>query len=421
MHKKVLIVEPLDGIRNATETLLRQNGYEVISLADPEKGLEVVGFTRPNLLIVASDLVCQNGRRFYERIKDDANLASIPMLLMVDQNESGLPFPDEVLVAKPVDPREFMEKVAVFSGQLAMKQAPAATSANPLGKGGLDDEFLDAALGLDQLEVVESEVLDKTVHTKRSATASTSEKLVGLNHDASRGGDVTDTGRVESLIIQEDTTDIVHNKSAPKSAPALSASGKIDILADQYGISDPQEMDAAAPDRAHDYDWFISEMQADTQSPEKGKQALPPQAGSSDSSELSFTDPSAMVDPVPPPQQSAAAQPSKAGVSGAGVEKFIDEFKKEIEKLDVDQPESVVIKDESSGDSPAAPQRASWEDSVENMTGEKVSLFTRQLAYDLAEKIAIKIVAKIDADKLLNLIKHEIVARAEKHSGDKNN
>ena len=96
MHKKVLIVEPLDGIRNATETLLRQNGYEVISLADAEKGLEVVGFARPDLLIAASDLVCQNGRRFYERIKDDTNLASIPMILMVDQNESGLPFPDEI-------------------------------------------------------------------------------------------------------------------------------------------------------------------------------------------------------------------------------------------------------------------------------------------------------------------------------------
>ena len=403
MHKKVLIVEPLDGIRNATETLLRQNGYEVISLADPEKGLEVVGFTRPDLLIAASDLVCQNGRRFYERIKDDTNLASIPMLLMVDQNESGLPFPDEVLVAKPVDPQEFMEKVSVFAGQPAIQQAAAVSESNPLGNGGLDDEFLDAALGLDQLDVVDSEVMDKTVHTKRAASS---------------GNDVTESGRVESVIIQEDSTDIVQKKAAPMSAPALSASGKIDILADQYGISDPKAMDAAAPDRDHDYDWFISEMQAEAQS--SGK-APTPKAGKSDSSELSFTDPSTLVDPVPSLSQPVTAPPSKADVTGAGVEKFIDEFKKEIEKLEVDQPDSVVIKEKSGSDSEAVPQKASWEDSVENMTGEKVSLFTRQLAYDLAEKIAIKIVAKIDSDKLLNLIKHEIVARAEKQSGDKNN
>jgi hypothetical protein len=54
-----------------------------------------------------------------------------------------------------------------------------------------------------------------------------------------------------------------------------------------------------------------------------------------------------------------------------------------------------------------------WEDTVEKLTPDKVALFTRQLAYDLAEKLAIRIAAKIDPDKLLNLIKAEVIARAQ--------
>ena len=42
MHKRILIIEAADAVRGIAENVLRQNGYEVISVSDAEKALEVL-------------------------------------------------------------------------------------------------------------------------------------------------------------------------------------------------------------------------------------------------------------------------------------------------------------------------------------------------------------------------------------------
>ena len=415
MHKKVLLVEKSDSIRGVAESLLRQNGYEVISLTDPEKALEVVKYTRPDLMITGSDLVCQNGKLLYERLKADDKLAVLPLLLFVDKNQDSLPFPEEIMITKPFDPNDFIERVAVFSGQGVIKKA--AVASNPLEAANLDDQFLDAALGIDQqLDVVDSEIMDGTINTKRNNGKNQPEKMIGYDHYDGNKEDLTDSGKVESLMIEEDSTDIVQKTQPPKKPEDLSASAKLDILTDQYGISDPNALDATPENQNHDYDWFVNEMQRETSSPDvKSGSKVPPGEKENTPAELNYTDPSASVDPVTPPPESAKSSKGPVEKPPGSVEKFIDEFKKEMEVFQQEEPDKAVIKEQSIPKTPDTKSaKMSWEDSIENVKPEDVSLFTRQLAYDLAEKIAIKIINKIDSEKLMTLIKNEVLIRTRK-------
>ena len=117
-----------------------------------------------------------------------------------------------------------------------------------------------------------------------------------------------------------------------------------------------------------------------------------------------------MVDPVTPPPAEKPPKPAEPAKSGsAGVEKFIDEFKKEVERIHSSEPEMVVIDDVRSEPSTSG-KKMVWEEKLEKVTPEQVNLFTRQFTLELAERIAEKIAAKIDPNKLTQLIKNEIIA-----------
>ena len=113
---------------------------------------------------------------------------------------------------------------------------------------------------------------------------------------------------------------------------------------------------------------------------------------------------------TPPATPEASAQPAQQ--KSPGPDKFIDEFKKEMDKIRSDEPESVTIND---GDKAAEDRGSlSWQDSLEKMTPEQIGVFTRQFVRELADRVAQLIAAKVDEDKLLALLKKEIISRIEK-------
>jgi CheY-like chemotaxis protein len=407
MRKRVLVVEQSDAIRGVAETVLRQNGFEVISISSADKALEVLKLTRPDLMIMGGELTTADQRPLYDRIQGNPKTASIAMLLFTDADDDSLPFPPEVLVPRPINPKEFLEKVMIFSGQSKPDGKQAAP--NPLGEASLDDEFLDSALGLDNIDVVDSEVMDKTGAVKTSPVKA-QDKSTGLGSVAKDSP--KDSGRVESVMIRASADADKQPAPQPKKQPLNpSASGKLEIAADQYGLVDPDALQTDIEGRAHDYNWFINEMRKDVET----SPAIPaPSSGTpahkTPASELAISEPASLVDPVTPPpdvRKDATARPKSAGV-----EKFIDEFKKEIEKVRDDEPESVVVEADKAVAMKPGAARQQWEESIENITREQVDLFTRELCSELSERIAKLIVSKIDSDKLRNMIVDEILARA---------
>ena len=400
MRKRVLVAEASDTNRRVAETLLRQNGYEVISVATADKAREVLQFSRPDLLIIGGDLKSSNRKPYFDEITSNPKLANIPLMIFEPLEHVDLPFPPEVIIHLPFEPLEFVQRVTTFTG--SGETAPAT---NPLSAIASDDEFLDAALGLDSIDVTDSEVLDKaTVANKTTGTAINAEKLVGFDHIESDDKQ-SDSSKVESLMIREDKSGKTKQAAKPSGN-----TNKLEIMKAQYGQVDPSSFHPDSASQQHDYDWFINSMKEEISGSAKGHQPAKAKAAQvQDSGKL-------RIQTHPLPNAEVAEEdhhhqqtPATSGVGSrpktAGVEKFIDEFKKEIEKIRSSEPDAIFIEEKH-----PEKEGLAWEESMEKVAPTQVEILAKQLAAEIAERIAQKIVSKIDPDKLLQMIKAELVA-----------
>ena len=80
---------------------------------------------------------------------------------------------------------------------------------------------------------------------------------------------------------------------------------------------------------------------------------------------------------------------------------------------DHDEPGTVLISVDKSRSAQSKDSSRIWEDAIEQINDDNLSLFTRPFASELAEKIASKILSKLDMDKLQLLLKSEILARLD--------
>jgi len=395
MRRKVLIAEQTDTLRSIAETVLRQDGYDVIAVTAAEKAREVLELSHPDLIIVGADLAAPDGTPYHERIRQDSKTSGIPILLFEPVGQSDTVYPDEAMISRPFDPRDFLHKVSVLLGDQKNlgQSAPAQTDASVV-----DDEFLDAALGLDKLEVTDSEVMDKTT-ISRSKSGATAEKLIGLDVPINEGTEVGNS-TVESLVIDEDSSQVRHQKPGRK-APPTQGTGKLEILTNQFGLGDS---DQTAEGGAHDYDWFVDAIKSDVDP------ANP--TAHSDSGSLSITDPSAAVDPVTP----GPGTPSSVNsVPAIGVEHFIDEFKKEMEQVRSNEEERPLSEVPSQTPAELGDELA-WEETMEKIGPTQIDIFIKEFAREVGQKVAEMMTSRIDSDKLLRLIKSEILERQKKSS-----
>ena len=394
MQKRVLLAEAANAIRSVAEPALRQNGYEVIAVATAEKALQVLQLSRPDLIVVGSGLTVKSGRPLYEKLQGDRATSSLPILVMAPPDETDLPLPEEVIIRLPLEPKRFLEAVRQFSSTTAAK----APSENPLSRAEVKEDFLDAALGLDRIEVTESEVMDRTLRKRLVSGPAAMQESGGRSlTDSNSGEPVDDSQRVESIIVDGGQSDI--NAGDSKLGKPTTETAGLPILTDseQYGLDNPDVLRTELPGATHDYDWFIRELGRDD---ERGG------AGAGRPSvESKAPAPSAQESTEPPPVF------SDTGNQKAAVARFIDEFRREVEQFESGEPETISVSElaESEEKKPAG---SSWEDSLEELAPGHARVFTKQLARELADRIAEKIVAKLDPQKLMQLVAAELADRA---------
>ncbi|MEW5994360.1 MAG: hypothetical protein AB1744_08180, partial [Candidatus Zixiibacteriota bacterium] len=393
MRKRVLLAEQSDAIRGVAETVLRQNNFEVISVRSAEKAQEVLNFTRPDVLIVGADLFVSGQKRFCEKVQENPQTSSLAMLIMADPSLK-LPFPPEVIIPKPLDPNEFVEKVMMFSGRIG-----AGDGQSPDGKlqqADVNDAMIDEALGLNHIDVTDSAVLGDRDSTGKMRAAKATATDSGLGYQEEKSPAESDSGKVESVLIREGETPGTGGAGAgPRDSENLSASSKLEILPDQYGLSDPGALKTEREHQAHDYEWFINEMRKDAQAPpSSGTPATASGKADQSKPDLEFAEPSSIVDPVtPPPAGPPLFQSGKKSGKTGDVEKFLSEFKQEVERIQAGEPDSVSIGPEPPGAPDEAAGKRIWRDTEVKVTEEQVSLFTDQLCRELAERLAEKIAA----------------------------
>ena len=405
MRQRVLLAEESDTIREVAESLLRQGGYELIAVSSGVKALEVLEFTRPDLIILGSDLKGRGNKPIYEFINENERLTQTPLLILSNHNETGLPFPEEIIIPKPIEPKDFVAKVNAYIGQ-EQTSNEIPTQTNPLNEAALEDDFIDAALGIDNLDIVESEDMSKTKIPAAKSEGKPVERMIGFDHKEA-DTDISSPGKVESLIIQDENADIKQSADSSTAAPPpISGTGKIEILSDQFGMVEPTHEKLHPKNADHDYNWFLNELKNESNG--DFKPDISSEANPDESQSISIQDPSALVDPITPVLPDK--KPQDKSSESQGVDKFIDEFKKEVEKIQADPPESINISD---NDDPSEidDKNMNWQDSFEKITPENLELFSKQFISELAKKLAARIADKIDSEKLLDLIKNEIIKR----------
>jgi hypothetical protein len=272
---------------------------------------------------------------------------------------------------------------------------------NPLDEN-LEDELLDAALGLDQLDVTDSEVMGQTGTTKVNKKKKVVEKMIGIDHVED---EASASSAIGSVNMEEKSGEIKKADSPPPKAP--SKTGKLDILSDhdQFGLGDESLLEGPEVERDHDYDWFVKEMKSDITKATSGGPGEAPAKADTKAENLDVTDTSAQIERVSVPGKKSSGSGKAAGKKSGGVDKFIEDFKKEVESFGKEESKQAI-------DSKSKVSAAKSADPLENMSAEQFEAFKRQFVADLAAKVAEKIVSKIDSQKLRTLLKNEMSSKS---------
>ncbi len=440
MRKKILIAEKSEAIRSIAESLLHQHGYDVISAGTIERAKQLIISSEPSMIIVGADLKDSQEIHLYEIIAENEATSKIPMLLIADPDGRQIPFPPEIILPRPFETEEFMEKVRLFVGGTE-PQKPKTDEVDPFNVASVDDEFLDAALGLDHLQVEDSEVVGETT-TGMSARGHSreSEDDFGIaRKEAEHSED--DSSRVESLMIREDGFTEDSRESKQKIPENLSASSKLEIPNDPYGMKKKQtgkieqvgHKGSPGSTGPHDYDWFINEMQKDVSDIKFAPEAKTPKI--SDEDTLHKEDTGAGLEPIKQvqgkqkdPGHTPTPEGEDAEINAGGVDEFISEFRKEMENLnELDKKKKAqagLQKARTASEKTTASKseeekshpKEAWEDQSQ-LSKEELRQLTDKLIDSVSEKLAAQLLQKLDKDELFRALQQalpDVIAKSRK-------
>lgn len=412
MAKRILLAEESNTIRELAESLLRQNGMEVLTVANGAKAMDVLNYARPDLIILASEIKYHGHIPLYEHLQESSKSSSIPILILANQNEPGLPFHEEVIIPKPFNPKDFMDRVNSLTGT-SVNTITKPSNIDPVIISELEDELIDNALGVDNLNITDSEEMKNNEATKTTQIRRDA-KMLGIDESSSKKN-LIHTGKVESLMIRDEHAEITQPEVKDKKEDKnLSESNKIEILNDQFGLIDPIEPHHALLQENHDYNWFLNELKKENDinsEPEPDIQESTIAENLEIEDNLNFEEPSTHITPVQPADV-IHTEPKKESIT-SGVDSFIDEFKKEMEKISSSEvPETFTIKKDQTESQKQTDLK--WQDSVEKIAYENIESIKQKIASEISDKIAKDLLDQINPKELMELMKKEIVKKFNK-------
>lgn len=122
---KILVIDDEADTVVYMETLLQDNGYNTISAADGEEGLEKAKSENPDLIVLDVSMPQKSGMRFFREVKSIPELEKIPVIFVTGvtgfggekdalkkfmHGRSSIPEP-EGFFSKPIDRDEFLKAV----------------------------------------------------------------------------------------------------------------------------------------------------------------------------------------------------------------------------------------------------------------------------------------------------------------------
>jgi CheY-like chemotaxis protein len=124
-RRTILVVDDEPHVVAYLEMLLQDQGYATIPAADGREGLEKARAHGPDLICLDITMPEESGVRMYRHLKEDPQLASIPVLVVTAvtglggdpepfrhflQTRKSVP-PPEGFFSKPIEREKFLSKV----------------------------------------------------------------------------------------------------------------------------------------------------------------------------------------------------------------------------------------------------------------------------------------------------------------------
>jgi two-component system phosphate regulon response regulator PhoB len=113
MKKRVLIIENDQDIRHIVEYILQEQGFETLSVPEPENLSELIDF-QSDLILLDEFINSQPGHRLCRKIKNIPSLAVTPVIILSTANDIELIVKEceaNDHIRKPFDVAELVDKV----------------------------------------------------------------------------------------------------------------------------------------------------------------------------------------------------------------------------------------------------------------------------------------------------------------------
>lgn len=160
---KVLVIDDSAVIRNMVRDMLPKGNFEVLEAKDGVQGITLVRQERPTLIMLDFLLPRMSGWEVFQQIQAQADLQSIPLVLMSGRKEEVTekikePFEYFEFVQKPFDQKQLIEAIKLAMAKAKRRPAMAAAAAGSAapavsaGSGG-DVMALSAKVAKLQAEV----------------------------------------------------------------------------------------------------------------------------------------------------------------------------------------------------------------------------------------------------------------------------
>lgn len=270
-RKRILVIENDLPIRTAVERILRQQGHEVVGVDTVRRAEGLLSVTGVDLALIGSGVVDGRGKIYYTTFSSGPGRTT-PFLALAPHSSPPADLPSEVVISCPFTAEELVASVRVFLGSCDTDEI---SDDSPFaGDSKSEDDMLDAALGLDRIEVTESETFksEDTTQARRAARKSDATFAPEGGNDTvtTRGVLLTDTARIDlALAANKSTVSEQVKKSSKGDKLDVAPTGTFPVTS---SVPSKSKSSSSAPSNPaeHDYDWLVSEMTR-----ESGPQAKP--------------------------------------------------------------------------------------------------------------------------------------------------
>ena len=137
---KVLVIDDSAVIRNMVRDMLPKGNFEVLEAKDGVQGINLVRQERPTLIMLDFLLPRMSGWEVFQQIQAQADLQSIPLVLMSGRKEEVTekikePFEYFEFVQKPFDQKQLIEAIKLSMAKAKRRPVVAASATSAIATG----------------------------------------------------------------------------------------------------------------------------------------------------------------------------------------------------------------------------------------------------------------------------------------------